>query len=160
MLQTSPDDYDATMHLATAHLFDGAYDQADRLVQRAQSLRQGDADAVRLRGVVAWRRARLDDAERWLAEAGAVNPRDAVALGWLGMVRQERGHSAPALTAFRQALTRDPLLIDALVGGARAALATGATDDAARWVARARHVAPSHPQLAELERTLAAKERS
>lgn len=157
VLKTSPDNFDATMHLATAHLFAGDYDQADRLVARALALRAGDGDAVRLRGVVAWRRTRLDAAETWLAEAAAANPRDAVALGWLGMVRQQRGRPAEALAAFREALARDPLLADALVGGAAAAVTTGALDDAARWLARAKRVAPSHPKLAELTRELAAK---
>lgn len=160
VLKASPDDFDATMHLATAHLFAGTYDEADRLVERAQALRIGDGDAVRLRGVVAWRRTRLDDAEKWLAAAAAANPRDAKALGWLGMVRQERGHSAEALAAFREALARDPLLTDALVGGTAAAVTTGAFDDAARWLARAKRVAPSHPKLVELERQLAAKGKS
>jgi tetratricopeptide (TPR) repeat protein len=160
VLRTTPDDFDATMHLATAHLLSGAFDEADRLAERAQTLRQGDADAARLRGVAAWRRARFDDAERWLAEAAAADPRDAKAFGWLGMVRQERGRPAPALAAFRQALARDPLLADALVGGAAAAITVGALDDAARWLARARRVAPAHPQLAALERRLAAKGRT
>ena len=160
VLRVSPEDFDATMHLATAHLFAGTYDEADRLVQRAQALRPGDADAVRLRGVVAWRRQRLDEAERWLSEAAAANPTDAKAAGWLGMVRQELGHSAAALVAFRQALARDPLLADALVGGAAAAVAAGELDEAARWLARAKRVAPGHPQLAELERRLVAKRKS
>ena len=159
VLKTSPDDFDATMHLATAHLFAGQYDEADRLVERAQALRLGDGDAVRLRGVVAWRRQRLDDAERWLAAAAAANPRDAKALGWLGMVRQERGRAGEALAAFREALARDPLLGDALVGGASVAVTTGALDDASRWLARATRVAPSHPQLPEIQRRLAAKGR-
>ncbi|MEP7117403.1 MAG: tetratricopeptide repeat protein, partial [Acidobacteriota bacterium] len=80
--------------------------------------------------------------------------------GWLGLVRQERGHQPEALAAFRQALARDPLLPDALVGGASAALATGARDDAVRWLTRARRVAPSHPRLAEIERQLSAKGQS
>ena len=67
----------------------------------------------------------LDDAERWLAEAAAANPHDAKALGWLGTIRLERGRTADALAAFRQALTRDPLLADALVGGTTAAMAAG-----------------------------------
>ena len=83
-----------------------------------------------------------------------------MALGWLGMVRQERGRTAEALAAYRQALARDPLLADALVGGASAAVATGAFEDASRWLARAKRVAPSHPKLAELERRLAAKGKS
>ena len=160
VLMASPDDFDATMHLATACLFAGDHDEADRLVERALALRAGDGDAVRLRGVVAWRRTRLDDAERWLAAAAAANPRDAVALGWLGMVRQERGRTAEALAAFREALGRDPLLGDALVGGASAAVATGAFEDASRWLARAKRVAPSHPKLAGLERQLAARRKS
>jgi len=160
VLAASPDDFDATMHLATAHLFAGTYGEADRLAARADTLRAGDGDAVRLRGVVAWRRGRLDEAERWLADAAAANPRDAKALGWLGTVRLERGRAAGALAAFRQALSRDPLLADALVGGCTAAIATGAFDDAARWLARARRVAPSHPQLADLERRLSARRQS
>ncbi len=160
VLKTSPENFDATMHLATAYLFAGDYDQADRFVTRAQELRAGDGDAARLRGVVAWRRTRLDVAETWLAVAAAANPRDAVALGWLGTVRQERGRTAEALAAFREALGRDPLLPDALVGGAAAAVTTGALADAARWLARAKRVAPSHPKLAELTRQLAAKGKS
>lgn len=160
VLAQSPNDFDATMHLATAHLFAGTYDEADRLVRRAQTLRPNDADAVRLRGVIAWRATRLDDAERDLAAAAAANPADAKALGWLGMVRQERGRSADALAAFKDALARDPLLPDALIGGASAALAAGDIDDAARWLARATRVAPSHPQLADLERRVAAKGKS
>ncbi len=160
VLAATPDDFEATMHLAAAHLFAGTYDDADQLVQRALTLRPGDAAAIRLRGVVAWRRQRLDEAERWLAAAAAANPEDAKAAGWLGMVRQERGRTADALLAFRQALSRDPLLAEALVGGASAAMAAGEWDQAARWLARARRVSPSQPQLAEMERRLAAKQKS
>ena len=160
VLRVAPENFDATMNLATAHLFARTYDEADRLVARAATLRAGDGDAVRLRGVVAWRRGRLDDAERWLAEAAAANPQDAKALGWLGTVRLERGRTDAALAAFRQALARDPLLADALVGGCTAAIVTGAIDDAERWLARARRVAPSHPQLADLERRLSARRKS
>lgn len=156
ILRAHPDDFDATMNLATAHLFDRAHDDAERLVARALELRPNDADAARLRGVVAWRRGRLDDAERWLGEAAAANPADAKALAWIGSIRLDRGRAAQALTAYRAALARDPLLGDALVGGASAALSTGASDDAARWTARARKVAPTHPGLADLEQRLAA----
>ena len=160
VLRGSPDDFDATMHLATAHLFAGTYDDAERLAARAGTLRPDDGDAVRLRGVVAWRRGHLDDAERWLAQAAAANPQDAKALAWIGDIRMSRTHVPQALTAYRAALARDPLLGEALVGGATAALAAGDLDDAARWLARARRVAPAHPQLADLARQLAAKRRS
>ena len=156
VLRAHPDDFDATMNLATAHLFDRAWDEADRLVTRALELRPRDADATRLRGVVAWRRGALDDAERWLGDAAAANPKDAKALAWIGSIRLERRQAAQALAAYRAALARDPLLGDALVGGASAALATGAVDDAARWAARARKVAPTHSGLADVERRLAA----
>jgi tetratricopeptide (TPR) repeat protein len=155
VLRAHPDNFDATMNLATAHLFDRAWDEADRLAARALELRPRDADATRLRGVVAWRRGALDDAERWLGEAAAASPKDAKALAWIGSIRLERRQAAQALTAYRAALARDPLLGDALVGGASAALATGAVDDAARWVARARKVAPTHSGLADVERRLA-----
>ena len=157
LLAEQPRNFDATMNLATAHLFDGAYDDADRLVTAALALRPDDADATRLRGVVAWRRRRLDDAERWLLAAAAANPRDARALGWVGTIRLERTRPPQALEAFRAALARDPLLVEALVGGASAALATGATDDARRWMARAKQLAPGHGGLGDLERRLGGK---
>ncbi len=156
VLRAHPDDFDATMNLATACLFDRAWDEADRLVARALTLRPDDADATRLRGVVAWRRGQLDDAERWLGAAAAANPRDAKALAWIGSIRMERRQSARALAAYREALARDPLLGDALVGGASAALTSGAVDDARRWAARARKVVPTHSGLADVERRLAA----
>jgi tetratricopeptide (TPR) repeat protein len=105
---------------------------------------------------VAWRRGALEDAERWLGEAAAANPSDAKALAWIGSIRLERRQAARALAAYREALARDPLLGDALVGGASAALAAGAVDDAARWAARARKVAPTHSGLADVEQRLAA----
>lgn len=157
LLAENPENFDATMNLATVHLFDSAYDEADRVATRALELRPGDPDAIRLRGVVAWRRKRLDEAERWLREAAAANPNDAKALGWIGSIAQERHRPADALTAFRAALARDPLLVDALVGGATAALDAGAIDDASRWVAKLRTLAPGHNALAGLETRLAAK---
>lgn len=160
VLREVPDDFDATMNLATADLFDGRHDDADRRVAHALAIRADDADATRLRGVVAWRRQRLDDAERWLGEAAAANPKDAKALAWIGSIRLERTRTAAALAAYREALARDPLLADALVGGAAAALATGAVDDAVRWAARAKQLAPGHAGLADVERRLAAKGRS
>ncbi len=157
VLRATPDDFDATMHLATAYLFAGTYDDADRLAARAATLRADDGAAVRLRGVVAWRRGHLDDAERWLAQAAAANPQDAKVLAWIGSIQMTRKRVPQALAAYRAALTRDPLLGEALVGGATAALAAGNRDEAGRWLARARRVAPSQPQLADLERQLAAK---
>lgn len=157
LLAENPANFDATMNLATVHLFDGAFEDAEATAVRALQLRPGDADATRLRGVIAWRRKRLDDAERWLREAAAANPNDAKALGWIGTIAQERHRSAEALIAFRAALARDPLLVDALAGGATVALETGAIDDASRWVAKLRTVAPGHSALAGLEARLATK---
>jgi len=156
ILAAHPDDFDATMNLATAHFFDGAWDAADGVVTKALGLRPGDGDATRLRGAIAWRRGRLDDAERWLAMAAAANPADAKALAWIGSIRTTRGDHRRALEAYRSALARDPLLGDALVGGAAAALSAGAVDDAARWVARARKVAPRQVGLPDVERRLSA----
>jgi tetratricopeptide (TPR) repeat protein len=155
VLAAHPDDFDATMNLATARMLDRDYEPAAALVQRALAIRAGDPDATRLRGVVAWRAGRLDDAERWLAEAAVLNPRDAKALAWIGDIRRARGRHAAALTAYRDALAVDPLLPDALIGAAAMAVATGARDDAARWLARARRLAPGRADLADVERQLA-----
>lgn len=154
VLQQHPDNFDATMNLATAHLFDRAYGEADRLTARALELRPGDMDATRLRGVAAWRAGRLDEAERWLTEAAAGNAKDAKALAWIGDIRRARRQHAQALTAYRQALGRDPLLVEALAGAATSALATGARDEASQWVRRAKRLAPGAAGLADLERQL------
>lgn len=160
LIRERADDFDATMNLATAQLFDGAYESADGTVVRALAIRPGDADAIRLRGVVAWRRLRLDDAERWLGDAAAANPADAKALAWIGAIRMERRRPAAALEAYRAALARDPLLVDALVGGARAALEAGAFGDASRWAARATRLAPGHQGLSIVVQRLEARGRS
>lgn len=154
ILQVHPDNFDATMNLATAHLVDHAYGDADRLAARALALRPADADATRLRGVAAWRAGRLDEAERWLSEAAAANATDAKALAWVGDIRRERRQHAQALAAYRQALSRDPLLVEALVGGATSALAAGARAEASQWVRRAKRLAPGAVGLDALERQL------
>lgn len=154
-LAVRPENFDATMNLATAHLFDRAYGEADRVVSRALDLRPNDTDATRLRGVVAWRRGDVENAERWLSAAAAANPKDARVWAWIGSIRLARKQSTSALAAYREALTRDPLLGEALVGGASAALAARAVDDARRWVARARKVAPTERGLADIELRLA-----
>ena len=74
VLAETPGDFDATMHLATAHLFAGDYDAADRAAVRALALRPATADATRLRGVVAWRAGRLDDARRLARGRGRRRP--------------------------------------------------------------------------------------
>jgi tetratricopeptide (TPR) repeat protein len=159
-LAAAPDDFDATMHLATAHLFASEYDAAEQAAVRALALRPGSTDATRLRGVVAWRAGRLDEARRLLEAAAAADPRDAKALAWVGMIARERGRPAEALDGFRRALARDPLLVDALAGGAAAALDAGAREDADRWLARARRLAPGDARVGELARRAAGSGRS
>ena len=155
-LADDPDDFDATMHLATALLFGAAYADADQSVERALTLRPGSADATRLRGVIAWRSGRLAEARRWLESAAAADPRDARALTWVGTIAREQRRTAEALDAFQRSLARDPLLVDSLVGGTLAAIDAGAAADAARWLARAKQIAPGDARLAELERRVTA----
>ena len=71
------------------------------------------------------------------------------------MIARERGHAGEALDAFRRALARDPLLMDALVGGAATARSAGDEEDATRWLARARRLSPGDIRLPELERRAA-----
>ena len=106
--------------------------------------------------MIAWRTARLDDARRWLEEAAAGDPRDAKALAWVGAIAREQHRMRDALDAYRRSLARDPLLVDALVGGALAAADTGARDESVRWLARAKRLAPGDTRLDELERRVTA----
>lgn len=155
-LALHPDDFDATMHLATAHLFASEYGAAERNVVRALTLRPGNADATRLRGVIAWRATRLDDARRWLEDAAAADPRDAKALAWVGAIAREQRRSRDALDAYRRSLARDPLLVDALIGGALAAAEAGARDQSTQWLARVKRLAPGDARVEELERRVSA----
>jgi Tfp pilus assembly protein PilF len=143
------------MHLGTAYLFAGDYAAADRHVERALAIRPGSADATRLRGVIAWRAGRLDDARHLLEAAAAANPRDARALAWIGTIAREQRRPAEALEAFRRALGRDPLLADALAGGALSAAETGDTATATRWLAQLKRIAPGDTRLAEVEQRVA-----
>ena len=102
----------------------------------------GSADATRLRGVIAWRAGRLDDARRLAGDGGRRRSARRQGAGWVGTIAREQRRPAEALDAFRRSLARDPLLVDALVGGALAGLDAGATADAARWLARAKRIAP------------------
>ena len=107
-----------------------------------------------------WRAGRRDDARRWLEEAAAADPGDAKALAWVGTIAREQRRTADALAAFRRALARDPLLVAALIGGALTAVDAGARDDAARWLQRARRLAPGDARLVELERRVTAGDRA
>jgi protein O-GlcNAc transferase len=151
-LAAKPDDFEATLHLATAYLFTSDCAAADRLVERALAIRPGSVEATRLRGVVAWRAGRLDDARTLLEAAAAGNPRDARALAWVGSIARDQKRVPEALDAFRRALSRDPLLVEALVGGALTAVETGDSADATRWLARLKRIAPGDARVPELER--------
>ena len=84
------------------------------------------------------------------------DPRDAKALAWVGTIAREQRRSNDALDAFRRLLARDPLLVDALIGGALAGLDAGAAADSTRWLDWVKRIAPGDARIAELERRVTA----
>ena len=120
VLQARPDDFDATMHLATAHLFAGDLrrGRARRAARARAAAGDADADAAARRRGLAARSGSTTPSAGW-PRPPRPNPTrcQGARRGWARSA-QERGRPAEALAAFREALARDPLLADALVGGA------------------------------------------
>jgi predicted TPR repeat methyltransferase len=86
----------------------GAFDEAAELLAVATRDHPGDADAWHLRGVVAYRRAELDDARAWIERAIELSPHVAAYRVNLGNVKRAAGDLAGAITAFEHALVLDP----------------------------------------------------
>jgi arylsulfatase A-like enzyme/Flp pilus assembly protein TadD len=99
----------------------------------------------------------ISGAERALSAALALEPGNPVANANLGLLALEQGRPADAIPRLREALARDPGLLPARFGLARALARTGdrqaALAEAERLLSRLR---PGAPQRAEVERLVTA----
>jgi tetratricopeptide (TPR) repeat protein len=156
IVNADPAQFDAWMHLASAHLFAGSLDRAAVAAGRALSLRPDSAAAARLQGVIDWQRGLNDAALAAFAASAEADPRDPMPHLWTGMIRGQQGRYLEARQAFEAALARDPRLADALIGVADTYAALGDLAAARAALARAERAAPDSPRLADARQRIAA----
>jgi tetratricopeptide (TPR) repeat protein len=149
ILAADPGQFDATLHLASGYLFAGALDKAASYAARALELRPSSPAAAKLRGVVAWQQGRSREAEAFFEAAAEADPRDPMPHLWMGMVLGQQARYLDARRRFDQALARNPLLGDALIGLADTYAATGAFAQAQLVLKRAEQAEPGNARLAE-----------
>lgn len=148
IIAADPSQFDATMHLASGYLFTGNLDRAADYASRALALRPASADAAKLRGMVAWQQGRTREAEALLAAAAGADPRDPMPHLWMGMILGQQMRYLEARQRFEAALSRNPLLGDALIGVADTFAAVGAFAQARVAIERAGQAEPNNPRLA------------
>lgn len=158
VLAAEPSNFDATMHLASGYLFAGDLDRAAAYATRALALRPSNADAAKLRGMVHWQQGRTREAEMLLNDAASADPRDPMPHLWMGMILGQQMRYVEARQRFETALSKNPLLGDALIGVADTFAAAGAFAQAEVALKRAEQAEPNNPRLpAARDRILAAK---
>ena len=161
VLAADPSNFDAAMHLASGYLFAGNLDRAAAYATRALALRPSNADAAKLRGMVHWQQGRTREAETLLNEAADADPRDPMPHLWMGMILGQQMRYLEARRRFEAALSKNPLLGDALIGVADTFAATGAFAQAEVAIKRAEQAEPNNPRLpAARDRILAAAKAS
>lgn len=148
MLAADPSNFDATMHLASGYLFAGDLDRAAAYATRALALRPSNADAAKLQGMVHWQQGRMREAEALLTDAANADPRDPMPHLWMGMILGQQMRYVEARQRFEAALSKNPLLGDALIGVADTFAATGAFAQAEVALKRAEQAEPGNPRLA------------
>jgi tetratricopeptide (TPR) repeat protein len=148
------DNADTHLGLASAYLATGDLERADAHAARAIDLHSSGARALELKGLVAWRKGKKDEAARLFEEGLKRDPRDLRLLAWIGYINLEARRSREATEAFGEVLRRDPLQIDALAGLAMAQHALGAREQATLALSRAEQLAPEHPRVREAKAVL------
>jgi tetratricopeptide (TPR) repeat protein len=156
VLAADPRQFDATMHLASGYLFAGDLDQAASYAARAMELRPASADASKLQGIVLWRRGRDREAMAAFETSATADPRDAMPHLWTGMILGQQGRYVDARHRFEVALSKNPLLGDALLGVADTYAAMGSFEQARLFLERAEQAEPNNPRLAAARQRLGA----
>ncbi len=148
VLAADPAHFDATMHLASGYLFTGNLDRAAAYATQALALRPSNADAAKLQGMVHWQQGRTREAETLFIAAASADPRDPMPHLWMGMILGQQMRYVEARRHFETALSKNPLLGDALIGVADTFAATGAFGQAEVALKRAEQAEPNNPRLA------------
>jgi tetratricopeptide (TPR) repeat protein len=154
VLSRDPQNFDAHLNLAMAHVSARALDRAEVYADRALAIRPTSAKALETKGMILWRSGRPTQALPVLEAAVARDPRNAQTRVWIGLLLVDQQQARDALPHFEAALKTDPLLSDALVGMGRAQLQLGADAEAGLVLGRAEQIDPTNPQLAAVKQLL------
>jgi tetratricopeptide (TPR) repeat protein len=147
MVDQRSDNADTHLALASAFLASGDAARADASANRAIALHASGARAHEIKGMIAWRGGRQEEALALFEQGLARDPRHVRVLSWIGLIALEQKRPRDATRAFTQVLRRDPLQPDALAGLALAQLALGDREQAVAALKRAEQVAPGHPRV-------------
>ncbi len=146
-----PQDAKALVFLATCYGAKGRDADAASLLQRAAKLADGDAEGLAAVGSAYFQRKELDKAVAYFQQALEFDPKNPIALEWLGHVHRTRGRYAEAIDAFNR-------LLKAWDGthGAKVHLQIGLTyqaqgrlDQAEQALSRALAIAPEYAEASE-----------
>ncbi|MDB5405856.1 MAG: glycosyl transferase family 9 [Rhodospirillales bacterium] len=118
---------------------------AEAAMEQALDLVPDDAEALNLKGVVAWQTGRLDEAFRCITAAIERRPNFAPALNTLGGIERTRGRFAAAVEAFARARAIDPTALGVITNLALALADAGRYDEA---IAAAGDAISRHPKAA------------
>jgi len=120
-----PEDLDQ----AKDHFRAGRWVQCQEVCRQMLSRRSDDPEAMHLMGLVAYQMTHLDEAQRWLAQAIAVNPLAANYHSNLGVVLTMAGQNEEAVAAYQRALELQPTMAESYNNLAIALAATDRFDE-------------------------------
>jgi tetratricopeptide (TPR) repeat protein len=132
----------ARLNMARARIDLRDYDGALREIDAHEKRQPGSRDAAYLRGRVAERRARPDEAERSYQAALALDPNFTEARNDLGLLRERQGRHDEALAEFRRVVEIDPEFGEAYNNIGIVLRGRGETDAAADAFRRAIRATP------------------
>jgi tetratricopeptide (TPR) repeat protein len=112
MLQSNPDNIDIYVNLSQVYLQEKHYDDAEKILRRAEGKSQDSDNSERLKiqlGAVYERQKDFDRAESVFKEILKTNPQNAIALNYIGYMLADRGiRLEEALKYVKDALAIDP----------------------------------------------------
>jgi tetratricopeptide (TPR) repeat protein len=105
-LEIDGGDVDTMLDLASLLTSAQRLDEAEALVARVTEEEPGQRRATLLQGIILYHRGRLDESERLLQAALLLNPDPVLTHYHLGLIKEQQGDQAAAITHFKEALRR------------------------------------------------------
>jgi tetratricopeptide (TPR) repeat protein len=149
VIAREPERFEPYVDLATGYMHQNDLVQARAAVERALSLNASYAPAHETHALILWRGGSERAAVAEFEEAARLDPRNARALVWLGMLETNLGKSNEAIVAFQRAVKVDMTGVDAWIGLANAEMSQHDLEAAKVAVARALRLQPDRPAVKE-----------
>jgi tetratricopeptide (TPR) repeat protein len=150
----APDRFEAYVDLATGYMHQNQLGKARTTVDRALAINKSFAPGYETLGLILWRGGDGHAAVTAFDTAARLDPRNARAMVWMGMVQTNLDQPRNALVAFERAATVDPTNADAWIGVANAALSLHDLDAAAAALQNAQRLQPDRPAVKDTVKRL------